>query len=47
MDARIVKVFKRLITDESMMVRFNEEHANGAPVGVCDRDGEPAASAAT
>jgi len=29
-----------------MMVRFREDHAGGAPVSVCDRDGESAASAA-
>ncbi len=35
-----------LIVDDSMMVRFDEEDASGAPFGVCDWDGEPTDSAA-
>jgi hypothetical protein len=43
---RKVKKLERAEGKESMMVRFGEDHAGGAPVSVCDRDGESAASAA-
>jgi hypothetical protein len=44
--SRKVKKFERAESKESMMVRFHEDYASGAPVSVCDRDGESAASAA-
>jgi hypothetical protein len=43
---RKVKKPERAETKESMMVRFHEDHASGAPVSVRDRDSESAASTA-
>jgi hypothetical protein len=40
------KKLERAEGEESMRMRFRDDHAGGAPVSVCDRDGESAASAA-